>query len=130
LKLLECTTGVTRRRKKIARSRCGATVPGVKTKQATTRENRPKRIGCAQVYRVLHRHGWRKVMPRSKYPKKASEEVIETSKKINIEVQQIKFSTGKNVRLMFQDEAGFGRINKPKYCWCRKGIRGTVENFV
>jgi len=24
---------------------------------------------------------------------------------------------------MFQDEAGFGRINKPKYCWCRKGIR-------
>ena len=24
---------------------------------------------------------------------------------------------------MFQDEAGFGRINKPKYCWCEKGIR-------
>jgi len=24
---------------------------------------------------------------------------------------------------MFQDEAGFGRINKPKYCWCRKGMR-------
>ncbi len=27
---------------------------------------------------------------------------------------------------MFQDEAGFGRINKPKYCWCRKGIRPAV----
>lgn len=27
---------------------------------------------------------------------------------------------------MFQDEAGFGRINKPKYCWCRKGIRPNV----
>ena len=39
-------------------------------------------IGCAQVYRVLHRHGWRKVMPRSKHPKRASEEVIETSKKL------------------------------------------------
>ena len=24
---------------------------------------------------------------------------------------------------MFQDEAGFGRINKPKYCWCVKGVR-------
>jgi putative transposase len=24
---------------------------------------------------------------------------------------------------MFQDEAGFGRINKPKYCWCYKGYR-------
>jgi transposase len=27
---------------------------------------------------------------------------------------------------MFQDEAGFGRINKPKYCWCEKGIRPAV----
>lgn len=27
---------------------------------------------------------------------------------------------------MFQDEAGFGRINKPKYCWCKKGIRPLV----
>ena len=27
---------------------------------------------------------------------------------------------------MFQDEAGFGRINKPKYCWCEKGIRPSV----
>ena len=31
-----------------------------------------------------------------------------------------------NVRLMFQDEAGFGRINKPRYCWCSKGIRPSV----
>jgi len=30
------------------------------------------------------------------------------------------------VRLMFQDEAGFGRINKPKYCWCFKGLRPVV----
>lgn len=27
---------------------------------------------------------------------------------------------------MFQDEAGFGRINKPKRCWCRAGIRPNV----
>lgn len=27
---------------------------------------------------------------------------------------------------MFQDEAGFGRINKPKYCWCQEGIRPSV----
>ena len=30
------------------------------------------------------------------------------------------------VRLMFQDEAGFGRINKPKYCWSIKGQRPSV----
>ena len=39
-------------------------------------------IGGSQIYYVLHRQGWRKVMPRSKHPKKASEEVIETSKKL------------------------------------------------
>ena len=27
---------------------------------------------------------------------------------------------------MFQDEAGFGRINKPRYCWCEKGFRPSV----
>ena len=27
---------------------------------------------------------------------------------------------------MFQDEAGFGRINKPKRCWCPAGIRPSV----
>ena len=28
--------------------------------------------------------------------------------------------------MLFQDEAGFGRINKPKYCWCKKGMRPSV----
>lgn len=27
---------------------------------------------------------------------------------------------------MFQDEAGFGRINKPKNCWCPKKTRPSV----
>jgi len=27
---------------------------------------------------------------------------------------------------MFDDEAGFGRINKPKYCWCYPGLRPVV----
>ena len=39
-------------------------------------------IGGSQIYYVLHRNGWRKVMPRSKHPKKASEEVIAASKKL------------------------------------------------
>lgn len=38
--------------------------------------------GSGQIYRVLHRHGWRKVMPRSKHPQKASDEAIEASKKL------------------------------------------------
>lgn len=31
-----------------------------------------------------------------------------------------------NFKLMFTDEAGFGRINKPKRCWCKHGIRPSV----
>lgn len=32
----------------------------------------------------------------------------------------------KKLRLMFQDEASFGRINKPKRCWCPRPIRPNV----
>ena len=41
----------------------------------------PHKISDTQIYYVLHRHGWRKVMPRSRHPKKASEAAIEASKK-------------------------------------------------
>ena len=39
-------------------------------------------IGSGQIYRVLWRNEWRKVMPRSRHPKKASNEAIEASKKL------------------------------------------------
>lgn len=42
-------------------------------------------IGGGQIYYVLKRHKWRTVMPRSRHPQKADEEVIETSKKLTPE---------------------------------------------
>lgn len=42
-------------------------------------------ISDSQIYFVLHRHGWRKVMPRSKHPKKADDKTIEASKKLKLE---------------------------------------------
>ena len=42
----------------------------------------PHKISDTQIYYVLHRHGWRKIVPRSRHPKKASEEAIEASKKL------------------------------------------------
>ena len=42
-------------------------------------------IGKGQIYRVLKRHHWRKVMPRSKHPSKASDEAVEASKKLTLE---------------------------------------------
>jgi len=38
--------------------------------------------GKGQIYRVLARQGWRKVVPRKEHPKKASPEAIEASKKL------------------------------------------------
>ena len=39
-------------------------------------------IGGSQIYYVLARHDWRKVMPRSKHPNKASDETCDASKKL------------------------------------------------
>ena len=39
-------------------------------------------VSNGQIYFVLRRHGWRKVMPRSRHPQKASEEEIAASKKL------------------------------------------------
>jgi putative transposase len=53
-------------------------------------------------------------------------------KKINDELERMRtyilpFAEPEaEIRLMFEDEAGFGRINKPKRCWCPKGIRPSV----
>ncbi|MBC7960742.1 MAG: winged helix-turn-helix domain-containing protein [Vallitaleaceae bacterium] len=45
-------------------------------------------IGKGQIYRVLERHGWRKIMPRSKHPNKASDEVIDASKKLTLKSEK------------------------------------------
>jgi len=40
--------------------------------------------GNGQIYRLLKRHGFRKVKPRGQHPKKASDEEIESSKKLTL----------------------------------------------
>jgi len=40
------------------------------------------KCGNGQIYRVLKRQDWRKVVPRKEHPNKASEAEIETSKKL------------------------------------------------
>ena len=34
------------------------------------------------IYRLLRRHGWRKIMPRSRHPKAADKEAMDASKKL------------------------------------------------
>ena len=44
---------------------------------------RGKDTGRGYIYMLLKRHGWRKVMPRPRHPKAASEEACEASKKLS-----------------------------------------------
>ena len=49
----------------------------------------------------------------------------EKVRELQAEIHNHSGNSGK-VRLMFQDEAGFGRINELKYCWCEKGTCPSV----
>ena len=40
--------------------------------------------GTGYIYMLLERHEWRKVMPRSRHPKKADEETIAATKKLRL----------------------------------------------
>lgn len=43
-----------------------------------------RELDSSYIYGVMKRHGWRKVMPRSKHPKAASTEEQDSSKKLTI----------------------------------------------
>ena len=55
----------------------------VKEIKAAFDKVRGKDTGRGYIYMLLKRHGWRKVMPRSKHPKAADEEACDASKKLN-----------------------------------------------
>jgi transposase len=55
----------------------------VKEIKAAFDEKLGKDTGRGYIYMLLARHGWRKIKPRPKHPKKASEEEIAASKKLN-----------------------------------------------
>jgi hypothetical protein len=62
-------------------------------------------------------HGWRKVQPESKHPK-GDPAMQEGSKKLSQDVAAC-LSNKNNllVRLMFRDEARFGRMSDPRSGW-------------
>lgn len=57
--------------------------------QKAYEEKIDRKVTKSTVYTLLRRHGWRKVMPRSKHPNKASDEAIEAYKKNHRENQAI-----------------------------------------
>ncbi|HEW6303093.1 TPA: IS630 family transposase [Streptococcus pneumoniae] len=84
-------------------------------------------------YQLLKRHGWRNITPRPEHPKKADAQTIVASKnKISIQEDKKKrFKTSRRfrkVRLMYQDEAGFGRISKLGSCWAPIGVGPHIHS--
>ena len=53
--------------------------------KAEYEKKRGKETANSTFYSFLHRVDWRRVMPRSAHPKKASDEEIESSKKLTLE---------------------------------------------
>jgi hypothetical protein len=47
-----------------------------------------------------------------------------------IEQAQTRFDHSAPLRLMFQDEARFGRISQTRYCWCPKPMRPLTQAMV
>lgn len=60
----------------------------VQTIKVAFDEKLGKDTGRVYIYMLLERHGWRKIMPRSKHPQKASDEAIEASKKLTLESEK------------------------------------------
>jgi hypothetical protein len=79
------------------------------------------------IYRLLDRHGWRKLVPRPRHPK-ANEREQAIFKKTFQATVQAKVSTRepadqRPVLQMAEDEGCFGRISMPRRAWAPRGIR-------
>ncbi len=89
-----------------------------------------KKVHKSTIYRLLERHGWRKVMPRSHHPQKNVEKQEEFKKNFPNLVDEALKSRDPNdyrpVLLMAQDEGRFGRLGQVMKAWCPSGHRPIV----
>ena len=89
-----------------------------------------KNVHKSTIYRLLERHGWRKVMPRSHHPQAKFKEQEEFKKKFPHLVEEAlktrKANDHRPVLLMAQDEGRFGRLGQVMKSWCPSGHRPLV----
>ena len=100
-----------------------------KIKQAYEAEIGQK-VHQTTIYRLLKRHEWRKVMPRSHHPDADFEEQEEFKKQfpnlVDEALRSKDFQDNRPVLLMAQDEGRFGRLGQGMKAWCPKGYRPLV----
>ncbi len=89
-----------------------------------------QKVHKTTIYRLLKRHEWRKVMPRSHHPDADFEEQEEFKKQFpNLVDEALKSKDSQDNRpvlLMAQDEGRFGRLGQVMKAWCPKGLRPLV----
>ena len=99
------------------------TARGIKTRYETTVGHT---VPDSTVYRLLARHHWRQVQPRPKHPKD-NPQAQAAFKKLQAKVAAVAAGhPDQPLRLMFEDEARFGRMSNPIRCWAPSGCRPEV----
>lgn len=94
-----------------------------------------KKVAKSTIYRLLDRHGWRKIAPRGRHPKADPAKQDEIKKLIygageKGESTQHKRKKKRPIKIMFMDEARFGRIADKRHCWAPSGIRPVVSSQI
>jgi transposase len=84
-------------------------------------------VDDSTIYRLLHRHSWRKMMPRPKHPKADPQCQAQFKKEFPVQVKAALATREpedeRPVLIMAQDEGCFGRISRAKRCWAPPGTR-------
>lgn len=88
-------------------------------------------VSKSYIYDLLKRNKWRKVAPRPQNPK-TSKEIQDNFKKdfpklVEESVKTFIPDDKRPVKVLFEDEGIFGRINELKSCWAPHGIRPIVK---
>lgn len=90
-----------------------------------------KTISQSYVYDFLKRNKWRKVAPRPQNPK-SSKNIRDDFKKkfpklVEEAIKTFVSNDNRPVKILFEDEGIFGRINELKACWAPHGMRPVVK---
>lgn len=105
----------------------------VTTKQIKLRyeERVGRQVHDTTITRLVQRHLWRKVMPRSEHPKadkKEQEAFLKNFPKLVKEAEKTKDPKDKRPTLLLvQDEGRFGRVGFPRSAWAPLPIRLSVN---
>ena len=109
-----------------AEAECGQIIGAFAIREQVER-TLSKKVSEDYLYDLLHRHGWRKVVPRPEHPKTNHEKQEEFKKKLpemvgTVAAQSFSPEDKRPLKVFFQDEGLLGRICKPTACWVAKGF--------